>query len=110
MRLGGGKAYAELFCGFAERPAVGDCSVDPRLGRGQVEQRGYCLALRQRHAVGRRQCGKTAADLYCKAKGFQTATGFSKDPGLNVTVSMGDKAVCKQGVCDGFASITCHKS
>lgn len=22
-----------------------------------------------------RQCGKTAADLYCKAKGFQAATG-----------------------------------
>ena len=54
MRLGGGKAYAERFGGFAERPAVGDCGVDPCFGRGQVEQRCYCLALRQRHAVGRR--------------------------------------------------------
>lgn len=56
-----------------------------------------------------RQCGKTAADLYCKAKGFQAASAFAKDPGLNVTVSMGDKAVCKQGICDGFLSITCRK-
>ncbi len=88
-------AQAQTF----EKPGVSSGNM----GIAGVSRLDWCW----RH---QRQCGKTAADLYCKAKGFQTATAFSKDPGLNVTVSMGDKAVCKQGICDGFVSITCRKS
>lgn len=54
-------------------------------------------------------CGKRAADLYCKSRGFQKAASFLKDPAIGATVSMGDKKICNSGICDGFASITCQR-
>jgi hypothetical protein len=57
-------------------------------------------------------CGKQAADAWCVSKGFQNATSFSiaNDIGASTpTRLIGTGAVCDQGFCDGFSSITCYK-
>ncbi|MFO1133335.1 MAG: hypothetical protein U1E16_15160 [Hyphomicrobiales bacterium] len=55
-------------------------------------------------------CGAPAANAWCKAKGFETATSFSQAPDIGLkhpTRLLSSGAVCDQGFCDGFAQITC---
>ena len=58
-------------------------------------------------------CGKPAADAFCKAKGHaQGSASFSKAVDIgdkHKTRVIGTGAVCDQKVCDGFAQITCHQ-
>lgn len=56
------------------------------------------------------ECGKPAADAFCKANGFTAAAEFSQDPHIGdvaPTRSMGSGAVCDQVPCDGFKVIAC---
>jgi hypothetical protein len=56
------------------------------------------------------ECGKPAADAFCKANGFGKAADFTQDPhigDMTPTRSMGNGAVCDQAPCDGFKAITC---
>jgi hypothetical protein len=55
-------------------------------------------------------CGAPAANAWCKARGFDKATGFTQAPDIGAsqpTRLIGSGAVCDQGFCDGFAKITC---
>lgn len=61
------------------------------------------------------ECGKPAADEFCKSKGFRNSTGFkilpkAGDFGIQ-TKTIHDGRVCitgtNHGVCDGFSYITC---
>ena len=59
------------------------------------------------------QCGKAAADAWCKKK-MGKADGYAKkwkqavDIGASYpTYVMGDKKVCNQKFCDGFQWVTC---
>ncbi|MFP3921065.1 MAG: hypothetical protein ACLFU3_05085 [Dichotomicrobium sp.] len=57
-------------------------------------------------------CGRQAANAYCKAKGFEKATNFSKASNIGSrrpTRLIGTGAVCDQDHCDGFRRITCFK-
>jgi len=55
-------------------------------------------------------CGKPAADAFCKVNGFTAASEFSLDPHIGdvaPTRSIGSGAVCDQAPCDGFKLIAC---
>lgn len=56
------------------------------------------------------ECGRAAADAYCKSIGHSRATEFEEklDIGRETpTWVLGDKKVCDQDGCDGFKFITC---
>jgi hypothetical protein len=56
-------------------------------------------------------CGKPAADLFCREMGFSEAQNFipANDIGGRVgrTLVFGDGRFCEGAACDGFGSITC---
>ena len=55
-------------------------------------------------------CGEPAATQFCQAEGWAMASAFevAQDIGASTpTRLIGTGAVCDQGFCDGFASITC---
>jgi len=62
-----------------------------------------CLSLN-------RQCGKPAADAWCRAKGFAKAIDWAVDHDIGATTPtyiMGDQGLCDHALCDGFKYITC---
>jgi hypothetical protein len=52
-------------------------------------------------------CGGEAANAYCVAKGFASATDFEKAEDVPPTRLIGTGAVCDQAFCDSFTFITC---
>ncbi|MCB0418097.1 MAG: hypothetical protein KDD39_10625 [Bdellovibrionales bacterium] len=52
------------------------------------------------------QCGKPAADLYCKKQGWTAAYDYAQDPNIGRTRLIND-AVCEDSYCDGFKYIKC---
>lgn len=59
-----------------------------------------------------RDCGKPAANAYCKKRGFDSAVGFKKASNIGnrrPTRLITTGAVCDQGHCDGFRFIRCRK-
>ncbi len=52
-------------------------------------------------------CGKPAADAFCKKQGYPGASSFQKAPGVGNTRTIGDGSVCEDNFCDSFAQITC---
>jgi hypothetical protein len=57
-----------------------------------------------------RQCGKPAADAWCRAKGFGKAIDWPVDHDIGATTPtflMGDQQHCDHVLCDGFKHITC---
>lgn len=57
-------------------------------------------------------CGKPAADAFCRNLGFQAAASFAPDPHIGwrtPTRLIGTGALCDLGHCDGFTRITCVK-
>ncbi len=56
---------------------------------------------------GSNKCGKSAADNFCRWKGFNAASAFSKDEDVGYTKLLPDGAICDASFCDGFAYIDC---
>lgn len=57
-------------------------------------------------------CGKPAADAFCKSQGYAEATKFERDPHIgssSPTRVISTGAVCDLAHCDGFLEITCAK-
>jgi hypothetical protein len=58
-----------------------------------------------------RDCGKPAAELFCRQMGFSKAVRFSIDPDIGArgiaTVVFGDGKLCRAPYCSGFRIITC---
>lgn len=58
------------------------------------------------------ECAGEAADVFCKAKGYDGALGFEVDDdigGAEPTVVIGTGQVCAEPHCDGYFSITCAR-
>ena len=58
-------------------------------------------------------CGKPAADLWCKKKGYNQSSSFVKRNAMTVpTMTIGQNAICNPSVhrCDSFVSIDCLES
>lgn len=54
-------------------------------------------------------CGKPAADEFCRRNNFQTSIGFAPDPGIGFTrVLQDNRMVCNGEPCDGFLYIVCN--
>ncbi|MBW1744301.1 MAG: PAN domain-containing protein [Deltaproteobacteria bacterium] len=56
-------------------------------------------------------CGKGAADAFCRAKGFRNAKAFEQDPdigGHSPTYVIGTGQICDEGFCDGFKFVECE--
>ena len=56
-------------------------------------------------------CGRGAADAFCRAKGHSRSSNWQMDPdigGREPTYVIGDGNVCSQAWCDGFKWITCE--
>ncbi len=52
-------------------------------------------------------CGKPAADNFCKRRRFSSAGDFAPDPGIGHTRVSGTNQVCDGSFCTGFRFITC---
>lgn len=68
-----------------------------------VYRLNYCL-----NAKG--GCGEPAASKWCELKGFKRAVAWQKDNnigGIFPTFLIGDRRICAQYKCDGFAEVTC---
>jgi hypothetical protein len=52
-------------------------------------------------------CGKPAADNFCKHRRFSGASAFAADPGVGHTRVSGTNQVCDGSFCTGFKFITC---
>jgi hypothetical protein len=61
-----------------------------------------------------RDCGKPAADLFCREMQFDQAANFAIEENVGArgqpTLVFGDGALCQAPECDGFRSITCSKT
>jgi hypothetical protein len=56
-------------------------------------------------------CGKPAADAYCKNKGYETAQKFNKWEDIGEpTYVFGSGQICNQEECDSFTSISCFRA
>ncbi len=58
-------------------------------------------------------CGKPAADAFCRQAGFQRSSNFSQDPDIGAaqaTQVIGTGQICNQNFCDGFRRITCVRT
>jgi hypothetical protein len=59
-----------------------------------------------------KDCGKPAADAWCKAQGFEEASKFLIDENIGTsfpTKLMSTGQICGQDFCDGFTMIECRK-
>lgn len=59
------------------------------------------------------QCGETAANRYCRSKGYDAATDFIKANDIGdefPTKVLSSGQVCDEESCDGFKYITCERS
>lgn len=55
-------------------------------------------------------CGRAAADNYCRLRGYRRAESFQQAPDIGATTPtlvLGDTRVCAEEFCDGFAFINC---
>lgn len=79
----------------------------------------YCRKLRETYTAPRyrgdrldwcaefgTQCGKPAADAFCKKEGWSSAYDFAIDQNIGRTRLIND-AVCEDSFCDGFKHIRC---
>lgn len=59
-------------------------------------------------------CGKPAADLFCRENGFSEAARFAIDQNIGQrgvhTLVFGDGRTCNGPTCSGFSAITCIKT
>jgi tetratricopeptide (TPR) repeat protein len=73
----------------------------PRLGKLRLD---WCREWAQ-------QCGKAAADEFCRRQGFAEAASFAKASNVGEpTRVIGGGQVCSQPWCASFAAISCRKS
>ena len=59
-----------------------------------------------------RDCGKPAADEFCRRHGFSESASFAQDLRIgknDPTTVIGSGQICHQRTCNGFATITCRK-
>ncbi len=84
----------------AAEPAQAVTIAEPRYGGFRVDWCRYW----------RKQCGKPAADEFCRRHGFAQAAAFFRASHIGAaepTTVLGSGQVCDREGCDGFASVTC---
>jgi hypothetical protein len=75
-----------------DKPRVGDIRLD------------WCREWAQ-------NCGKAAADEYCRLQGFAESVAFAKASRVGEpTRVIGTGQACNNSSCDSFTSIACRKS
>jgi hypothetical protein len=74
---------------YVENPTMGGVALD------------YCLTWAT-------DCGKPAADAYCRAAGYADATNFTPRQRAGQTYVIGSGQVCDGDFCTAFASVTCE--
>ena len=60
--------------------------------------------------VWARECGKGAADAFCRLKGYEYAKDWKIDPDIGLrspTYVIGTGQICNKNFCDGFKYIVC---
>jgi hypothetical protein len=72
------------------------------------QERGYNVDVCLRWGA---ECGKPAADAFCRRNGFRDAEVWEIADNIGATrptITLADQRVCNQPQCDGFKSITCR--
>jgi len=59
--------------------------------------------------TGDHDCGKPAADAFCKAQGFETALIFQREAAAE-TIKLGNGAFCTGPACTSFRQIKCYSA
>jgi len=71
---------------------------------------GYRLDICREWAAN---CGKPAADAFCRRMGYDSATSFQPDHDIGArtpTKVISSGQICNAAYCDGFRSITCSRA
>lgn len=55
-----------------------------------------------------RECGKPAADAWCRSQGFGAAASFQIQQDVGQSYVWGDQRACTDPGCDAFSSVTCE--
>ncbi|MDF1757145.1 MAG: hypothetical protein P1U74_02460 [Legionellaceae bacterium] len=55
------------------------------------------------------QCGRRAADSFCKRMGYMKEQSYVIDKEVNATKSLGDSKLCFGDECLAFSRITCYR-
>jgi hypothetical protein len=82
-------------------PAAGNRYVNPVIGEFRLD---WCLK-------NGRDCGKPAADAFCRFWGMNEAASFSKAENIGAnepTREILDGALCEKPSCNGFSDIVCR--
>jgi hypothetical protein len=53
------------------------------------------------------ECGKPAADAFCRSRGFARATNFEKIEDVPPTIVIGSNQRCNDAFCDAIGNVTC---
>lgn len=59
--------------------------------------------------TGDHDCGKPAADAFCRAQGFETALIFQREAAAE-TIRFGNGAFCTGSACVSFKQIKCYSA
>ena len=119
---------------FSQEADIGASQPTQVIGTGQICNQNFCDGFRRitcvRSASGNRtfnnprisgnrldwcrewaqNCGKPAADAFCRVKGYSRAVNFAKAPNVGAsqpTQIITSGQICNQAGCDGFSAITC---
>ena len=130
---GCGKPAADKFCQFKGHKAATTFAIDANIGRtrlitGPVCEDSFCdgfkyIYCKKKYEVVRkpryrdyprdwcknfaRDCGKPAADAYCKKRGWSKSYAHKIWPNIGKTRLI-TGAVCEDNFCDGFEYIGCN--
>ena len=55
------------------------------------------------------ECGKPAADAFCRQQGYDHATGFKQLSDVPPSYVLGDRKTCNSPICDTIVDLTCAK-
>ena len=116
--LGFGKYNVTLETGKADKIAYKDGSISKHKPEGKPSEITYRfdIPVYNGHRVDwckiwGNECGKAAADNFCRKKGFVQALSYMKDENIGLhhnTYVINDNKLCAFNYCDGFRFIICQ--
>lgn len=97
--------------------AINPAFADSMLPEGEIQHSTFNAPMFQGNRLDwcqswAKDCGKPAADAWCRTQGFEAASEFPVDANIgksSPTKIISTGQICNKSFCDGFKKITCYK-